>query len=278
VQSGSTRWELSAIREQLQQQGWTLLRGFDTDLVSFSDLIHSLSERLTFDPARESVSEAAQKVDAGCEPVGLHIENGNTPIPPETVAFYSALSASHGAQTTVCDGHAVYQALPSRLRERLEQPYTMTRYLPEVVWRTYIAQNLQFDDAGDVTVAHLQRFIDSIPGQQYSLREDQGIDYTLTLNAIRSDNRANTPAFANALLGPSYNYETPVYRFADGEEFNAELLEELSSLCEQHIEEVQWQDGDIVIIDNKRCMHGRRAIPVDLSQRKLYIAMGVGAA
>ncbi len=61
MQSGSTRWELSAIREQLQQQGWTLLRGFDTDLVSFSDLIHSLSERLTFDPARESVSEAAKR-------------------------------------------------------------------------------------------------------------------------------------------------------------------------------------------------------------------------
>ena len=32
--------------------------------------------------------------------------------------------------------------------------------------------------------------------------------------------------------------------------------------------------GDIVIIDNKRCMHGRREITVPLSERRLAIAMG----
>jgi len=39
---------------------------------------------------------------------------------------------------------------------------------------------------------------------------------------------------------------------------------------------VTWQDGDVLVIDNKRIMHGRREILVPLNERKLYIAMGLG--
>jgi alpha-ketoglutarate-dependent taurine dioxygenase len=82
------------------------------------------------------------------------------------------------------------------------------------------------------------------------------------------------PSFANALLGPSYNYEAPVYRFSNGDIIASEVFEELRQLCELHTQEISWADGMIAIIDNKRVMHGRREILVPLSERELCIAMG----
>ena len=49
-------------------------------------------------------------------------------------------------------------------------------------------------------------------------------------------------------------------------------IEALRALAETYTHEINWQDGDIAVIDNTRVMHGRRAI-VD-TNRQLFIGMG----
>ncbi len=115
-----------------------------------------------------------------------------------------------------------------------------------------------------------------IPGQRIRPAHDEGVQYDLNMPMIRHDNLKAVPAFANTLLGPSYNYEKPRFYFADGSEIQAELLEELAERSERETSEIDWQDGDVVLIDNKRFMHGRREILVPLEDRKLYICMGLG--
>lgn len=264
------------IRRSLMTRGWVLLRDEGYNLQRFSALMHHLCDRLTFDPAREFVSRQAQKVDAGQAAVGLHIENGNTPLPPDIVAFYSDLSAAHGAETTFCDGALVYRDLPRNLRERFNQPITVTRFLPRPMWQRYVATALGKADPDSVSLQQLQQFVDALPGQAFTPAQDGGIEYTLTLAPIREDNLVGIPAFANALLGPSYNYAAPVYRFADGEIIDAAILQDLAALCEVFTRQHAWSDGDVLLLDNKRFMHGRRCIPVALDQRRLYIGMGLG--
>jgi alpha-ketoglutarate-dependent taurine dioxygenase len=261
------------VEDDLRLHGWSLIPHAVESVEEFSTLFSRFTTKLTFDPARENVSEVAQSVDAGTAAVGLHIENGNTPLPPDTIAFYSKKSASHGSQTTVCDGAVVLEKLGAGLRRRFEKPYSMTRHLPATIWRRYISQALDLPEE-NINQAALSRFIKGIPGQSFRMRDDEGIDYTLQLQGIRSDNRAGRPAFANALLGPSFNYEAPVCRFYSGEVIEMEILEELAALCEHHTEEISWDDGMVVLIDNKRVMHGRREILVPLSERQLCIGMG----
>ncbi len=266
---------LDLIQESFSTQGWVLLRGYDFDVYSFSELMHSLCGDLTFDPARDFASKDAQVVDAGTAPVGLHIENGNTPMPPDIVAFYSALSATKGSQTTICDGHAVYQALSQSQRELFSNEMTVSRFLPDQMWKRYVATALKIEDWEAVTLQDLERFCSVVPNQRFEPLADGGIQYQLRFAPIRNDNFAGLPSFANAILGPSYNYAAPVYRFADGSEMPASMKYELEALAEEFTQEVQWQDGDVVVIDNKRVMHGRREITVPLSERKLYIGMGL---
>lgn len=100
---------------RLSDYGWVLLRGFDTDLNFFSRLTSHFCSKLSFDPARESIDESTQKVDASTAAIGLHIENGNTPFPPDIVGFYSKQSAKNGSQTTLCDGVRIYAELSGEL-------------------------------------------------------------------------------------------------------------------------------------------------------------------
>ena len=264
------------IKHTLREQGWILLRHQDYDVQRFSELMTTLCQKLTYDPARENITQQSQKVDAGTQAVGLHIENGTTPLPPDIIAFFSEVSASQGSQTTVCDGHAVYNSLSEPLKQKFAAPMTISRYLPKQIWQKYVATALNIAEADNVTWEDLNKFIQMIPGQAISPAHEGGVEYHLQMNMIRHDNLKGVPAFANTILGPSYNYQKPKFTFADGREISQELIAELAQLCEQHTQEIDWQDGDVAIIDNKRLMHGRREILVPLEQRKLYISMGLG--
>ncbi len=259
---------------KLKNHGWVLLRGFDVDLNVFSQLIGAFCSKLSFDPAREYTSESTQKVDAGTAAIGLHIENGNTPFPPDIVGFYSKKSAIFGSQTTLCDGVDIYEQLSEDLITQLSQTVTVTRKLPAQLWKSYAAsEHPLLSDVDEVGASHLHDILSVIPNHRGTLNADGSLNYELDICMLVNSRLCKKPAFANALLGPSFNYETPQYKFADGYEVGDDLKRYLAELAEQFTIEISWKDGDIALIDNKRVMHGRRAI-VDDENRELYIGMG----
>lgn len=274
---------VSQIKQQLYDSGWVLLRGFNTSLPKFSELLKQFCNELTFDPAREFADKSSQKVNAGKDPVGLHIENGNTPFPPNVVAFYSEKSAKEGSQTTVCDGAELFKNMPNELQQAWQQTVTVSRRLPSHLWRQYVVnQHPEVSCVTKVTEKHLADFIAINKHQRGKINIDDSLDYQLDIQpclpiknlAINTENQTEQFAFANAILGPSYNYEKPTYTFANGQPVSQELIEKTNELAEKYTQEVQWQDGDIVIIDNKRVLHGRRAIIGNLTDRELFIGMG----
>ena len=263
---------------KLEINGWVLLRGFDSNLNVFSNLVSHFCGRLTFDPAREYVDKSTQKVDAGTDAIGLHIENGNTPFPPDIVGFYSKKSASCGSQTTLCDGAAVFKALSDELKQTFSQTVTVSRTLPEKLWKRYAAnEHPALNHADEVKSSHLDQILALVPNHRGRLTEDGSLHYELDICPLIRSQLSNKPSFANAILGPSFNYEPPVYTFADGTRINRKLKDELANLAEEFTVEIPWQDGDMALIDNKRVMHGRRAI-TDHENRELYIGMGLIAA
>lgn len=268
------------ILTDLKTHGWTLLRDYHYDVETFSQLMSQLCQTLTYDPARQNITSEAQKVDAGTHAIGLHIENGNTPMPPDVIAFFSELSAKKGSQTTICDGHAVYQALSPELKATFSQPMRISRYLPQTIWQNYVATATGRKDADQISLNDLDKFITATTNKTLTHhvepQPDGGVRYVLQIPAIREDNLSGQLAFANTLLGPSFNYEKPEFTLANGQSVDDALIDELTRLCEKYTQDIAWQNGDVVILDNKRIMHGRRQIDVPLTERKLYIAMGLG--
>lgn len=263
------------ILQELSQNGYCLLRGYQPTVESFSELINKLCGTVTYDPARALSHDSVQKVDAGVDAIGLHIENGNTPRVPNILGFFCNKAARLGSQTTLCDGVELLDALSQEIKKLFVNPITVSRNLSKQQWTSYIAQeHPDLKGADQVTHRHLHEMLSLYPGHSAEINTDGSINYELNVDAIRTSPLCDKPAFANAILGPSFNYNTPQYRLSNNKSVTSALSNQLEVLAEECTQEINWQDGDILLIDNWRVMHGRRAIK-DAVRRELYIGMGM---
>jgi hypothetical protein len=178
-----------------------------------------------------------------------------------------------GSQTTICDGRAVFQALSDDQKARWSPRMTVQRTLSEVLWKRYLAdEHPAISTPEEVTYEHIKQFKAAVPGQDFTLNDDGSLDYRLTVAPVRASSLSNGQAFANAILGPSHNYEPPTYTLEDGSVIASGEIEELRGIAETCTTEINWQDGDVAVLDNTRVMHGRRAIKDQ--DRELFICMG----
>lgn len=259
------------LRKGLNNGGALLLRDFDTSVAEFSALVERVSDRVSLDPARTFNGRVAQKVDAGTDAVGLHLENGNSPFNSSYAWFFCEEAPRQGSRTTVCDGTRVWRALPQSTRLRfMQSPIEYSRRVSEERWKTLVMHTLRCHSQDEVSFSDLEALC---AGTDTGLiHHDNGdISYIYRTAAVYVTDGGDI-AFANSILGPSYNYETPVIRFSDnGEEIDRGLRRQLQVVMESVTEEVPWQDGDILLVDNCRTMHGRRRI--EDTRRTIYNAL-----
>ncbi|EFE95266.1 TauD/TfdA family dioxygenase [Serratia odorifera] len=263
----------------LHDHGYAVLRGFQHGIGEFSRLVRQTSGRISLDPARSFDGDTAQKVDAGYDKVGLHCENGNSPFWPDLCWFYCQLAPAQGSQTTVCDGKLVYQHLSADARAAFAaQDIAYSRRVEESKWKTYAFHALATQanapaSLEETTLAHLLALTEGAAGTQITLDDDGAIRYRFQTPAIRASriNLREVNNFANSIFGPSNNYEKPQITFADGSEIPRDLLAEADTVCDRFTDDVGWQHGDIVLIDNSRVMHGRRRI--EDKARTIYNAL-----
>lgn len=265
---------LAKAKQSLKEAGFCMLRGFSPSKERFSELMQTLCSSVSYDPARTPGKDGVQKVDAGTQAIGLHIENGNTPHVPQLAAFFSEKAAREGSCTTLCDGALLLQALDDDLREYFSSPVTVTRRLPKPLWQAYVASEMPGKLAVEsVTQDHVMMAAAGRDDVNINWHDDDSLTLGITFNPIRIAAASDKLAFANALLGPSFNYEPPRYTFDDGREVSSDALKAVSDEAEKQTLEINWQDGDIALIDNWRVMHGRRAIE-DADRRVLHIGLG----
>ena len=257
----------------LANSGYVLLRGFDSSMESFSRLVERVGTRQSLDPAREFFSKVAQKVDAGIDAIGLHCENGNSPFWPDVAWFYCQQAAVAGSQTTVCDGQIVWRMLSEDTKRLFtEEPITYSRRVSEEQWKNYVFHSFNQEiPYQDIQLSDLEHLMSGSDTAQVEAVEQGAIFYRCTVGAVRSSSLNDAMAFANSILGPSYNYESPKICFQSGADISSSVLDEVVDVTNRCTANIDWCDGDIVIIDNKRVMHGRRKI--EDTNRKIFNAL-----
>lgn len=262
------RWAVSLLAES----GFVLFRGFSPDLDAFSRLVKDLSSRVTLDPARSFSGDVAQKVDAGADALGLHIENGNSPFAPDLTWFLCELAARTGSQTTVCDGYRAWDAADEAFRQTfLEQDIVYERRVEEDRWKGFVHHHTGGTIAlADITVDDILAQANEQESTTITPNDDGSITYAYRTPAAHPTLFGERLAWANSILGPSFNYETPRITFADGSALPPGMIDKIARLTESVTEEIDWRDGDTALIDNTRVMHGRRAI--EDTERSIYNA------
>jgi alpha-ketoglutarate-dependent taurine dioxygenase len=253
-----------------KRHGAILLRGFEVDLEQFRDLTQNLCTGSVFNESggRLVIDRELniQTVNLGYEPFPLHPELSREPWKPDICFFWCMKAPSKGGETTVCDGIEIVKRLPPDVRDAFAR--RRLRYeLPAS--EAECAFWLGSSRPDDATLAHPPAHC------PYSFERVNGQVYRYFMRpALHKPMFSDEPAFGNFLFfGRYFNRQNFFPTFENGEIVSDELVGAVKAVSDQVESPVAWQPGDIVILDNTRFMHGRRAV-LDLKER--YIATYFG--
>ncbi len=267
--TGLEQADSAAIRALLEDRGAVLLRGFATTVEGFAALGHSLCATSVFNesPHREILGDGVrvQSVNLGADPFPLHPELAREPWRPDLAMFACLDPPSVGGQTNVCDGIAIADNLPAEVRRVLEgkRLFYIRPASPELL--RYWLGTEQPDDA---------LLADPPATCPYWFRRARdGIVRGFTRPALEPTLFQDQPAFANFLLFARDYLGIARIPLLEGQVFDDDMVDAIRSAARSLTYSHRWRQSDVVLLDNSRFMHGRRAI-AETSERRIATYFG----
>jgi alpha-ketoglutarate-dependent taurine dioxygenase len=265
----------SGVVDLFKANGVVLFRGFDLNQAGFV----SYTEALTPDfldysggaYARDKVNDndTVLSVTGNRQffAVPLHGEMFYTKYRPTVLWFYCISPPVSGGETTVCDGVAIYRQLSVDSRALFDsKKISYIRHYADGDWqKIYLSDSVS-------EVEGICRKRDTA----FTYHQDDGsVSTEFTCSAITTPLYTDQPAFVNNIL-PVLVQEAngnihSLVRFEDGERIPDYVVEELRELANKLTVGVEWQAGDLVMVDNSRLMHGRNSF--NDTQRDLNVRM-----
>lgn len=266
---------IEGFEAELNNSGALLFRGFPINSAETFDAFsaafgypnftykESLSNavRINFTERVFTANEAPKDVE-----IYLHHEMAQTPISPDKLFFFCNSAADQGGATPICRSDQLFKALESELPELAKnfesKGLRYTTYMPS-------KDNAQ-SGQGRSWLSTLS--VDSKDQAEKRLAE-LGYDWEWLSTG---DLKAITPVlpavldldgkkvFYNQLVAAYMGWEgvrdnpSLALSFGDGSAIPKQGLERIAELSQKFTFDLQWQDGDVVLLDNKITMHGRR--------------------
>jgi hypothetical protein len=180
---------------------------------------------------------------------------------PLLVWFFCANPASQNGETTVCDGRQFFNEISSSTKELFrKKKLKFTVCMNKNEWR----KKYQTDD--------LNKLAEMCKSNNTYLKvnENQSIVLEYVCPAIIFSRCGKYQVFINSLL-PTKQLTPDVLIFDDNSEIPDDVVSELNEIAERLTTEISWAKGDILMIDNTRILHGRRAFSDE--KRDIYIRL-----
>ena len=269
------RTNKEAVDAALEDAGALLFRGFDVpDAQSFDKVVEAYGEpvftyedslsnavRTNVTPRVFTANEAPPSTE-----IFLHHEMAQTPIYPSKLFFYCEIAAEKGGETPVCRS----DLLVERIYHRDEMLYSAmlirgvryTNVMPGSddatsgqgrSWRSTLSV-----DTREAAEARLKEL-----GYSGEWLEDDDLRATTpVLSAIR-DLGNGRESFFNQLIAAfkgwsdSRNDPNRAITWGDGTPITTEEMAPVIELAEELTVPIDWQPGDVALIDNFLVMHGR---------------------
>ena len=278
------------IEEALAKTGTVLFRGFDVPSPhQFDAAVNAYGEagfsyaeslsnavRVNVTPRVFTANEAPPDVE-----IFLHHEMAQTPIYPEKLFFYCEISPQVGGATPVCRSDIVMDRIETERPDLAEKFETLglryTHTMPNAPdpesgqgrsWRDTLSVS---DKAG--AEARLSKL-----GYDWIWLEGENLRVTSpVLDAVKTlpDGRK---VFFNQLIAAfrgwsdARNDPNKSITFGNGEPIDLGDMNTIIEIADEVTFDLQWQAGDVALLDNFQVMHGRR--PFEGKRRVLASLIG----
>lgn len=258
------------VRELHADAGAVLFRGFSVARESeFDSAVRVFSEATPY--MVEDQNSHNQFVTDG-EDVWYHNDYCDRAKWPRYLIFWCELTNASGGQTPFVDTSRVYREIPDRIRERFESQgwILQRRFHPGI--GVDAKGYFKTDDVDEIRrqLVHLEAFDERWDGDVltgFSVRfapsfEHPAVGLRVWANNITFSNIAMVEKTIREQLVSDYTLdELPVNTFwGDGTPISAQDIKALRDIYRANEVCFDWQEGDVLLIDNIRCVHGRRPI------------------
>lgn len=277
------------IRDELNQSGALLLRGLPVTDASDFALVRDvlLRERAGYKEKATPRTDFGDGVFSStdlpaAQPIRLHNENSYTLDFPGVLLFCCITAPEEGGATTVGDMREALRLLPRDLVKRfseagwlLERNYSELAGLP---WQKTFAT----EDKAAAEAYCEENVVGCEWLEDESLRTRQRrsaiITHPVTEEQVWFNHfafwnlRTLDPDIAEVLLDTYGADRLPFHTLlGDGTPCTDAEVDAINSVYDQVTVRESWQSGDVMLVDNILCAHGREAFKGD---RKILVAMG----
>ncbi|MFE7763804.1 TauD/TfdA family dioxygenase [Streptomyces sp. NPDC057438] len=274
----ASRWAAGrrdALRAAVAEHGSLLVRGLGLrNATEVGEVFRGLTDTLTVE--REAFAPRltyAQGVYSSTawpsnQPMCMHHESSYALEFPGLLFFACLEAAERGGATGVADAAAVLDALPAELTERfVRDGWLLTRSYNDEIGAS-VAEAFGTDDRAAVEAYCRARSIDVDWRPDGSLRTRQRRPAVLRhpvtgrrcwFNQIAFLSGWTLDAEVRAYLVDVYGADGLPFdtRYGDGSPIGADVVGTLNAVYEAHTVRREWRPGDLLLVDNIRCAHGR---------------------
>jgi len=285
------RRERASILDRLAHAGVVLLRGFplenaedfDSAVVAFNLGRFSYRESLSNAVRKDLTDRVFTANEAPPEAtIRLHHELAQTPAHPRHLFFFCERAAGHGGATALCRSDDLLDRIESRhpdfIRDLVTHGLTYHHVMPGKddptssmgrSWRSTLS--VENRDAAEEKLTTL--------GYSFSWRAEEDLAVSSPCLPALLTLEDGRRSFFNQLVATrswrdSRNNPEDALKLGDGRPVSIPLRDEIAELTESYAADLEWQRGDLALLDNHRVQHGRR--PFD-GRRQVLVAFGARA-
>lgn len=266
------------LRHQFDADGFLVIKEFKRDLSGFEEFTRQFCQGFHDVAIRQSLrlSEGdGYSTGVFQENFTLfsHAEAAYRPYPrPPDVCFFHCLTAplGEGGETTVLDGRTVAEVLKPTLYRRFDEE--------GVIYECHWDRQRWQDEFGVKCRKELVTLLQGFTEIKFSVEQEQ-LHFFYRTSPFQQTRQGLT-VFTNGLLAhlprvnhpryqqlrPYYNPANRVY-WGNGEPIADEVINDLLDIQEAHQYRHRWSDGDLLVLDNTRYMHGRTKCIPDCERR-----------
>jgi alpha-ketoglutarate-dependent taurine dioxygenase len=265
----------SEVNDLLRDSSLILFRGFDLNTEKFKEFSNSLCQdflayvggaysRDMINEDKTLLSVTGHKLHFA---VPFHGEMYYKKHKPEIMWFYCATPAVKDGETTICDGIKVFDHLSLATRDLFTN--NRIKYI-----RTYIDGSWQKIYQTE-NLTELEQICQE-NDLKLIVNEDKSITTEYLCSGLIDSRCGNYKVFINNIL-PVCEQEAEgkphsKVRWEDGSKISDEVITEIKQVTDELTFLVDWHKQDLVVFDNKRLMHGRKAFADN--ERDIYVRMG----
>jgi len=241
-----------------ENKGIILFKNFNIvkdQIVKFTDLF---TLQYANDANRREIrfeNPKLHNVDPGKMEMPLHSEASYSPSWPEIVWFYCRLAPKKSGQTTVCDGRSIYKNLSQKTKN-----FFLSN---QIVYKLKIPYERKKNNQSDIEEIKLKPWYIENPGVTDCFIDFKNKEIHLKQKryAVVETRKSNKVSFSNHLqIILDRDPQVLGWSLEDGSKIPDDIMSEVKKVSDRLTININWNDNELCMIDNKRMMHGRRAI------------------